>query len=113
VRLADLAFRVTERFLYAADFGDLWRVEVRSERHVPIEPRRTYPVCVGGHWGGPPEDCGGPEAFRERRDAAPWRVPELPEAVADAIAAQELAALEAPREEAGVWRGEEGGPSCD
>ena len=77
VRLTNLAFRPNERFLYEYDFGDLWQLEVRIERRVSIAPRRTYPMCIGGRWGGPPEDCGGPEAFLEQRDAAPWRVHEL------------------------------------
>ncbi len=65
VRLADLAFRGNERFLYEYDFGDLWQVEVRVEQAVPLVPSHTYPVCIGGPWGGPPEDCGGPERFLE------------------------------------------------
>jgi Plasmid pRiA4b ORF-3-like protein len=93
VRLADLALRLNERFLYEYDFGDLWQVEVRIEQHVPIAPRQTVPVCIGGRWGGPPEDCGGPEAFLEQRDAAPWRTQELLDAVAEAVAAEDLDGL--------------------
>jgi hypothetical protein len=52
VRLADLAFRVNERFLYEYDFGDLWQVEVRIDRCVPIEAHRIYPVYIGGRRGG-------------------------------------------------------------
>ena len=104
VRLADLALRVNECFLYEYDFGDLWQLDVRIERHVPIEPRRTYPACIGGRWGGPPEDCRGPAAFLEQRAAAPWRIQELLDAVADAVAAKDLAALEIPPEEAERWR---------
>jgi hypothetical protein len=94
VRLADLAFRPNERFLSADDFGDLWQLEVRIEQRVRIAPRRTVPVCIGGRWGGPPEDCGGPAAFLEQRDAAPWRVQELLGAVADAVTAKDIEALD-------------------
>ena len=104
VRLADLAFRPNERFLYEYDFGDLWQLEVRIEQRVPIERRRTVPVCIGGHWGGPPEDCGGPAAFLEQRDAAPWRVQELLGAVADAVTAKDIEALDSPLEELATWR---------
>jgi hypothetical protein len=52
MRLADLAFRVNERFLYEYDFGDLWQVEVRIDRCVPIEAHRIYPVYIGGRRGG-------------------------------------------------------------
>ena len=59
------------------DFCDLWQHQVRIEKRLEIEASRSYPVCVGGQWAGPPEDCGGPQAFLDRRAAAPWRVREL------------------------------------
>jgi hypothetical protein len=93
VRLADLAFRLNERFLYEYDFGDRWQLDVRIERRIPIAPRPSYPVCIGGRWGGPPEDCGGPAAFLAQRDAAPWRAQELLDAVADAVTAEDLDGL--------------------
>jgi len=40
---------------------------VRVERVLPVDPRRRYPVCVGGRRAVPPEDCGGPWAFLELR----------------------------------------------
>src|SRR3546814_334755 len=46
-------------------------------KRLEIEASRAYPVCVGGQWAGPPEDCGGPQAFLDWRAAAPWRVREL------------------------------------
>jgi len=70
VKLMALQFRINERFLYEDDFGDLWQHEIRIEKHCVIENGRTYLVCVGGKWGGPPEDCGGPDAFMARRSAA-------------------------------------------
>ena len=77
IKLADLHFRINERFLYEYDFGDLWQHQVRIQKRLEIETSRSYPVCVGGQWGGPPEDCGGPQAFLDRRASAPWRVREL------------------------------------
>jgi Plasmid pRiA4b ORF-3-like protein len=76
-KLADLHLRLNERFLYEYDFNDLWQLQVRLEERSTIDPKRPYPVCVGGCWAGPREDCGGPKAFLERRAAAPWRVEEL------------------------------------
>ena len=67
VRLADFDFRPHERFLYEYDFTDGWQHDVRVECLLPLEPGRTYPVCVGGRRGVPPEDCGGPWAFLELR----------------------------------------------
>jgi hypothetical protein len=67
VRLADLGLRVRERFLYEYDFTDGWQHDVRVEQILPIEPGRSYPVCIGGRRAAPPEDCGGPWAFLELR----------------------------------------------
>jgi hypothetical protein len=63
VRLEDFNFRVREYFLYDYDFYDLWRHEVRVERVLEREQRKSYPVCVGGSRAGPLEDCGGPLAY--------------------------------------------------
>ena len=76
VPLADFQFRSNERFLYEYDFGDGWQHVVRVERRLTVEPRRTYPVCVGGQRAAPPEDCGGPWAYLERRDAVPGQIRE-------------------------------------
>ncbi len=67
VRLADLGLRASERFLYEYDFTDGWQHDVRVERMLPLDPRRRYPVCIGGRRAVPPEDCGGPWAFLELR----------------------------------------------
>jgi hypothetical protein len=73
VRLADFQFRVGERFLYEYDFGDQWEHQIRLERIRPFDPKRAYPICIGGKRSAPPEDCGGVWAFQQRRDEAPWR----------------------------------------
>ena len=78
IKLADLQFRLNERFLYEYDFRDGWQLQVRIEQRSALEAKRPYPAYVGGRWAGPPEDCGGPKAFLERRAAAPWRIEELP-----------------------------------
>lgn len=65
VRLGDLRFRPRERFLYEYDFGDRWEHEVRFEQKLPLDLKKTYPLCIGGARRCPPEDCGGPWAFQE------------------------------------------------
>ena len=65
VRLADFRFRIKERFRYEYDFGDGWQHDVRVARKLPLEPKRSYPVCIGARRACPPEDRGGPWAFME------------------------------------------------
>jgi hypothetical protein len=65
VRLGDFHFRARERFLYEYDFGDRWEHEVRFEQKLPLDPKKSYPLCIGGSRRCPPEDCGGPWAFQE------------------------------------------------
>ena len=105
VRLADFQFRPNEWFLYEYDFGDGWQHVVRVERRLSPEPRRTYPVCVGGQRAAPPEDCGGPGAFLERRDGVPGQVREHLERILEGIEAgdreaigEELEAVDSLRE---------------
>jgi hypothetical protein len=66
--LSAFSFRVSERFVYEYDFISWWRHQIRVERIVPLDPKRQYPVCIAGRWKAPPEDCGGPWRFMERRD---------------------------------------------
>ena len=93
VRLVDFQYRADERFLYEYDLGDGWQHVVRVERRLALEPRRTYPVCVGGPRAAPPEDCGGPWAFLERRDAVPWQIREHLERLLEGIEAADLEAI--------------------
>ncbi len=99
VRLADFQFRPNDRFLYIYDLGDNWEHEIRVERLATMDPRRTYPVCIGGHRAGPPEDCGGPWAFQEGRDVAPSRVRELLGQIVECAHEQNAAGFEDRLEE--------------
>jgi len=67
VRLANLGLRVRERCLYEYAFTDGWDHDVRLEQILPLDPRRGYPICIGGRRAAPPEDCGGAWAFLELR----------------------------------------------
>jgi Plasmid pRiA4b ORF-3-like protein len=68
IKLSNLGLRVKEKFLYEYDFNDQWRHLIRVEAMLPSESDQSYPVCIGGKRAAPPEDCGGPWAFMERRD---------------------------------------------
>jgi hypothetical protein len=93
VRLADLHFRVGERFLYEYDLGDSWQHQLRLERRRPFEPAQAYPVCIGGKRSVPPEDCGGTWAFQQRREEAPWRGQELLDQIAKCVRERDITAL--------------------
>jgi len=93
VRLAHFQFRRNERFLYEYDFGDSWQHEVRIEAGLPEEPKRGYPICVGGQRRAPPEDCGGPRTFLQRRDAVPFRVSEHLERLVESVEAGDRDAI--------------------
>ena len=41
------------------DFGDSWEHAIVVENVLPPEPGVAYPLCLGGKFQGPPEDCGG------------------------------------------------------
>jgi len=74
IKLSDLGLRVKEKFLYEYDFNDQWRHLIRVEAILPLEPDQFYPACIDGKRAAPPEDCGGPWAFMERRDNVPCEV---------------------------------------
>jgi hypothetical protein len=69
ISLDELQIRKGARFSYEYDLNIPWDHEVRLEDRVKPEPGRTCPYCVAGHEPCPPEDCGGPIGFMERRDA--------------------------------------------
>ena len=83
VRLCDLGLRVGERFVYDYDLGALWRHDLRVEQMLGPETGRSYPRCTGGGRAGPPEGCGGPEAFMEA--SQPHRLVEVVTRVAEII----------------------------
>ena len=65
VTLSDLELGSRDRLLYEYNFGEGWQVEIRVEKTVPVEKGVMYPRCVAGERAGPPEDCGGLEAFHD------------------------------------------------
>jgi hypothetical protein len=65
VTLADFDFEHRGRFGYEYHFGETWRIEITVEKTGVIEKGQTYPQCLAGERAGPPEDCGGLEAFHD------------------------------------------------
>jgi len=78
VHLSDVQFRVNEKFIYEYNFFDHWEHEIRVEKCLPVDATKTYPCCIGGHYAGPIEDCGGPIAFMKLLEHySPWRIEEI------------------------------------
>lgn len=68
--LSSLDLRANDKFSYVYDMGDHWAHEVRVEEVCAAVPKKVYPVCIDGSGVCPPEDCGGPQGYLERRDEA-------------------------------------------
>lgn len=64
VKLSNFKLRPGERFVYEYDFGDFWQHDLRLEKILPLDPKKRLPICVAGECACPPEDCGGPEAYK-------------------------------------------------
>jgi hypothetical protein len=73
VLLSAFGFRTRERFLYEYDFGDEWLHEIRIENRLPLDPKKTYPVCIDGKHAAPPEDFGGAQAYMQMRQELKYR----------------------------------------
>ncbi len=65
VSLADLDLEHRARFTYGYHFSEGWQVEIKVEKPLPVEKGLRYPHCAAGERAGPPEDCGGLEAFHD------------------------------------------------
>ena len=65
VTLADLNLEQRERFTYGYHFGPGGQIDIKVEKTGSVEKGGQYPLCVGGERAGPPEDCGGVEAFHD------------------------------------------------
>lgn len=65
VTLADLDLEHRQRFSYQYNFGEGWQLDIKVEKVTVLEKRAAYPTCIGGERAGPPEDCGGLEAFHD------------------------------------------------
>jgi hypothetical protein len=59
VRLSGMLDRVGAKARYTYDFGDSWEHNIVLEKILPPDPFAEYPMCSGGKFACPPEDCGG------------------------------------------------------
>jgi len=58
--LSTLRLRTNERFLYEYNFlsrFEQWKIEIRFEQSLAIDPKLLYPYCLAGNRSGPPEEC--------------------------------------------------------
>jgi hypothetical protein len=65
VSLADLDLEHRTHFTYGYHFGEAWQVDIKVEKVIVVEKGAVYPLCLAGERAGPPEDCGGLEAFHD------------------------------------------------
>jgi len=65
VTLADLGLENHLRFTYTYNFDTAWQIEILVESISAVKRGVRYPRCVAGQRAGPPEDCGGPEAYHD------------------------------------------------
>lgn len=63
--LADLELSPKETMLYEYSFGDGWRIGILVERIEPAKTGTKYPLLAAGSLNSPPEDCGGPDGYKE------------------------------------------------
>ena len=74
---AEIIANDIEKFLYEYHFSRSaamgawrywWRHQIRVEAILKPDKNKTYPICTGGKSICPPENCGGPWEFMERRE---------------------------------------------
>ena len=65
VRLSDLGLDKIDRFSYGYHFGYGWQVDITIEQVLPTVKGQPYPSCLAGERCGPPEDCGGLDAYHD------------------------------------------------
>ncbi len=99
VTLAALGLRKGARFWYEYDLNIPWQHGVRIEGRLDPEVGKPYPLCTAGSGTCPPEDCGGPGAFMERRANLQLRddyddLGRMAEIIGDVVRESELAILD-------------------
>lgn len=70
VPLESFRFRRHAKLTYIYDMGAWWEHKLRIEDRLEAETSKRYPLCLDEQGACPPEDCGGPEGYRARRDEA-------------------------------------------
>ncbi len=57
--LSRVLTNVGDTIVYEYDFGDSWRHDLVLEQILPMDPDRSYPLCLAGARARPPQDVGG------------------------------------------------------
>jgi len=65
ITLVDLELAPKELIVYEYCFGDGWRIAIHVERIEAAKTGTKYPHLLDGRHNGPPEDCGGPDGYKE------------------------------------------------
>ena len=65
VTLADAGIPTAGRFGYRYHFGEGWVIDAVVEEIRPLAKGERTPACPAGERAGPPEDCGGLEAYHD------------------------------------------------
>lgn len=60
IKLCDFRFRLGEYFFYEYDFTSWWKHRIQLEKILELNPKRVYPLCIGGKRPVPSEDSGRP-----------------------------------------------------
>ena len=77
VRLDRFRFRPKEKFIYTYNYYDDWQLEIRLEDRLPLDTKKSYPLCIAGKRAAPLDDDGGPRRFMEfRQKYSIWRISE-------------------------------------
>ena len=66
VTLEDIDLALRGELFYYYYFGkEPWCVTITVQKVFPVEKGAPYPVCIAGGRAGPPEDCGGVDAYHD------------------------------------------------
>jgi hypothetical protein len=69
ITLDAFGFQQGERFQYVYNYYAHWQCAIRLEATLPLDPRRFYPVCIGGQRPAPPEHVYDAWTYLELLDA--------------------------------------------
>ncbi len=65
ITLAEAGIPAEGRFSYRYQFGEGWVIDGVVEEARPLAKGERAPACLAGERSGPPEDCGGIEAYHD------------------------------------------------
>ena len=84
--LSQFRLRKGERFRYVYDYYAYWVCDIRLEAILPADPKRSYPVCIGGKNASPSENFEDVQAYMTHIDRHLYELPvEAMNVVADAL----------------------------